>query len=175
MSGQLEFKLEGAEELARTFQELEDAISVRRAGREIQGVLVNSLKAFRDQAKARAHQLAASVPLFRRRQWPTDPLHVANAITAQWAKGEANEAAAIAGVPKSHFWGVFLEYGTRHSRALPFLRPGWEPGQVLDQVAAGLRERLDRVARRRASAGLPASGPGAEFPLQPTGGWGAGA
>lgn len=146
------FESSGFEELAKTFQDLEDAISVKRASRELTGVLVNSLKAFRDQAKARAHQLSASVPLFRRRQWPTSPLHVAEAITAQWAKGEANEVAATAGVPKSHFWGVFLEYGTKHSRAYPFLRPGWEPGVVLDAVAAGLSERLARVRGRKAAA-----------------------
>lgn len=147
----MEFRLDGAEELAQTFRELEDAISVKRASRELTGVLINALKVFREQAKARAHQLSASVPLFRRRQWPTSPLHVAEAITAQWAKGEANEVAATAGVPKSHFWGVFLEYGTRFARAFPFLRPGWEPGQVLDLVAAGLSERLARVRARRAA------------------------
>lgn len=170
-----ELELSGFEELAQTFRELEDAISVKRAGRELTGVLVNSLKVFRDQARARAHRLAESVRLFRRREWRTNPLHMADAITAQWAKGEANEVAAIAGVPRSHFWGVFLEYGTRFARAFPFLRPAWEPGEVLDRVAEGLRERLDRVARRRSRAGLPTSGSGAEFPLQPTGGWGAGA
>lgn len=149
MSDALELKLEGLEDLGQTFRDLEEAISAKKASRELTGLLIVSLKGFVAQARARAHQLSASTPLWRRRQWPTSPVHVAEAIRVQWTRGDSGEVAATAGVPRSHFWGVFLEYGTRVARAFPFLRPGWDPGQVLDSVASGLRSRLERVRTRR--------------------------
>jgi HK97 gp10 family phage protein len=144
-------EMQGADELRQNFQALEEGLSARRAARELTGALVNALKVYADAARARAHQLNASVPLWRRRQWPTSPLHVAEAIKAQWARGDAGEVAATAGVPRTHFWGLFLEYGTRYARALPFLRPAWQPGEVLGKVADALRERLARIKLRRTS------------------------
>lgn len=145
-----EFKLEGDRDVVDAFRALEQGMSVRYAAREMTGALISALQVYVAAVKAGARRLSDSVPLWRRRQWPTDPLHAADAVRAQWARGDAGEVAATAGVPRTHFWALFLEYGTKWARAFPFLRPAWVPADVLDGVAAALRSRLDRLTARLA-------------------------
>lgn len=50
------------------------------------------------------------------------------------------------------FWGMFLEFGTRHMKKQPFLRPAFEARQreALNRLGQALGERIEKAAKKLA-------------------------
>jgi len=75
---------------------------------------------------------------------------VAASLVIEVVRGADGGKTIAVGPDPAHFYGIFLEFGTRHMPARPFMRPAWDAQvqKVLDQLVGELRAAIERAARR---------------------------
>jgi HK97 gp10 family phage protein len=114
-----------------------------QGGPELAAVLNRLSKAAKRQQlypilKAAAAPMRDHAAGSARRRPPTPDLadHIAVAAATRvgsieggkWSPTDENQAAVAMGPTKGFEHGIFLEYGTVHSRAFPFMRPAFDGG-----------------------------------------------
>ncbi len=135
-----ELTIVGADELVRNLRQLPQDV----AGKVLRKALKNAGAQVAERASTLAPRSAA----------PGPSGHMADSIGVRSLKVEEGDAdlevnLAI-GPDKDHFWGLFSEFGTKHERATPFLRPAWDGlrEQVLTDFAANMTIEIERAVKR---------------------------
>jgi HK97 gp10 family phage protein len=65
--------------------------------------------------------------------------------------GDEGSLTLIVGPDKKAFYDIFDEFGTKHQKANPFMRPAFEEtkAQVLDKFVSDLRDELNALQEHR--------------------------
>lgn len=125
MASRFRVSVEGGEELARRLSQLSESMSG--------AVLVEATLAGAGPIKETASQRA-----------PRDEGRLSRSIDAEVVKAEPRRAAVHVGPNRNAFYGMFVELGTRHIAAKPFLRPAFdmEKDKAVEAIADHLRTAL---------------------------------
>lgn len=125
--------IEGWEELRRKFRDLGDRMQ--------KNVVRGALRSAATPVLKEAHALA-----------PKDEHDLANAI-AMTVSVKKNESSAAVGIKRRQEgaparYAHLQEFGTRHHRAQPFLRPALDNkrGDVIDRFADAVKSQIKRLA-----------------------------
>ncbi len=132
-----DIQLQGASELIAKLQALPDKL----ANNVMTGALFAGARVIRDEARRR-------VPILDLTKWggPHEPGALLQAILARRSRSRSrNEVLARVGISYDAFYGHYVEFGTRHARAYPFMRPaydtkGGDAAQAVIDYAAGRLE-----------------------------------
>lgn len=130
------------------FTELEQAL--RQLPEEIAGkTLASALRTASQPIATHAKETAVLS------DHPSKVGHMADSIKVRALKEETVndlESSFWIGPDRKHFYGLFWEFGTRHQRARPFLRPAWDEGKdrALDSFGKALWTAIERAAKRLA-------------------------
>lgn len=128
-------RLEGERTLLRRLERMEDEL--RAAAMD--GALQGAAESWADRAGQRVP--ASAGPPTR------GGLHLKNAIRVETKKREPDHVVKAVGPRRDQFHGIFVEVGTVHQPARPFLRPTFDERrrQALFDVAAALKRRLASI------------------------------
>jgi len=157
-----ELRVEGAEEIARGFEQLRDAFSFKTAARWMRQVLKDALRSiFVPVARARAPRSAIPKRWYYtkgqgKKPRPTNPVHMADSIDAQSVRAaEHGDITVGAGPGKLHFWARFQEFGTKVQPAHSFIRPAFYATKeaLLAAVTVKFKERFERAMARARAGG----------------------
>jgi HK97 gp10 family phage protein len=109
--------------------------------------LVLAARVLQDGMMRRAPQAAEHRIIRRGKHYPRK---LAHAIGYRIRFRKDGDPTAEVGPLTSAYWGMFVELGTRHQAARPFIRPTLDQdGQIaVAAFVAGAREALDAVVRR---------------------------
>lgn len=143
-------QLEGVADLTGKLVDLGLKFAVKELRRTVKDALGIA------EHKARASMPQGDVPHFTYRGRLVSPgyalstLHIETTINKQ-----RGAAIAFLGVGREAFYAVqFVELGTAHMQAQPWLRPSFESSEdpMLQQITVGLREGIKRTAKSQARA-----------------------
>jgi HK97 gp10 family phage protein len=135
-----DISLTGASELVARIEALPDKV----ANNVMSGALYAGARRIRDEARRRA-------PILDLAKWhgPREPGVLRQNIVARRSRSRSqHEIFAKVGITRDAFYGHFIEYGTRHAAAYPFMRPAVDTsqGSAAQAVVDYARERLDAEA-----------------------------
>jgi HK97 gp10 family phage protein len=135
-----EISLTGASELVSRLEALPDKL----ANNVMTGALYAGARLIRDEARRRA-------PILDLEKWrgPHEPgLLLQNIVARRSRSRSRDEIIAKVGITRDAFYGHFIEYGTRHAAAYPFMRPALDTTQAeaAQEVVDYARERVDAEA-----------------------------
>lgn len=140
------FTITGLADLSTALKALPDVLERRYLGRAV----LAGAKVIRDAARRRA-PMRTDAKLKRRRRGGklTAPGNLRRMITARLTKPEAGRVTARIGPKGSAFYGKFVELGTAHQPAEPYLRPALDEqaGEALTVMAESLRGSLGKAAQ----------------------------
>jgi len=76
--------------------------------------------------------------------------HMADTIDLRVASASDQEIALALGPDDQHFYGRYVEFGTRFAAAQPFMRPAFdeEARKTIDRLGPLLWQAIERAARR---------------------------
>lgn len=142
--------LEGVPELTGKLTEL----GVKLAARELRGTMKDALQLAEHRARARMPQGTEPHYTYRGRLvapgYALGTLHIETGLNKR-----TGAAIATLGVGREAFYAVqFVELGTAHMPAQPWLRPAFvdSEDEMLRQIGVSLRERIERTAKSAARA-----------------------
>lgn len=142
-------QLEGVAETTAKLNEL----GVKLAARELRATVKNAIAEAEHRARARMPQGTEPHKTYRGRLvspgYAITTLHIEVSLDKR-----SGAAVARLGVGREAFYAVqFVELGTYKMAAQPWLRPSFEESQdaMLQSIASELRERVEKIARRRAA------------------------
>lgn len=142
-------QLEGVRELTGKLTEM----GVKLATRELRGTVKSALQEAEHLARARMPQGTEPHVTHRGRLvsggYALSTLHIEVSVNKR-----TGAVVATLGVGREAFYAViFVELGTSKMGAQPWLRPAFEESQdaQLRKIATELRQRVDKIARRRAA------------------------
>lgn len=154
---EIELKIAGGAELERKLEELPRKAAERIVRRECQAAAVP----WRDEMASRVRRgwhVWQRTTLRDRRNKRTaeggrtrDFGVIATNIRMQTSVEPGDLASSTRVYPDPRaFWAKFLEFGTAHQRAFPFIRPSFESEKstVLDRFISGVRDALAAVGLR---------------------------
>lgn len=148
-------QLEGVAELTAKLNEL----GAKVAGRELRGTAKDALTIAEQRARALMPQGTEPHKTYRGRLvsggYALSTLHIETKLNKR-----TGAAVATLGVGREAFYAAaFVELGTAHMAARPWLRPALEDSQdaMLAQISKSLKARIDKVARSRQRAAQRAS------------------
>jgi HK97 gp10 family phage protein len=134
----------GGKELYDKLTMLPDRVAVNvMAGATFAGV-----KVIRDLARK-------LVPILDLSKWggPHEPgALLAGIFVGRTRSHDRNVVGAIVGIGRDVWWGKFVEFGTRHARAYPFMRPAADEGKegAVDAVIEYAGKRIEEEAQKAA-------------------------
>lgn len=144
-------QLEGVRELTGQLTEL----GAKLAARELKGTVKTALEEAEHRARARMPQ--GDDPHFTHRGRLVSPGFAITTLHIEVGVNKRTGAVVAAlGVGREAFYVVqFVELGTSKMAAQPWLRPSFEESEdpMLRKLAAELRQRVERIARKRRGAG----------------------
>jgi HK97 gp10 family phage protein len=134
----------GGKELHDKLLTLTDRVAVN--------VMVGAMYAGATVIRAIARKL---VPIMDLSRWngPHEPGALLAGIFAGRTKSrDRNTVGAIVGISKEVWWGRYVEMGTRHARAFPFMRPAADEGKeaAVEAVAEYAGRRIETEAAKSA-------------------------
>lgn len=140
-------QLEGVRELTGKITEL----GAKFAARELKGTVKSAMEEAEHVARANIPQ--GTEPHVTHRGRLVSPGYAISTLHIETRINKRNGAAvASLGVGREAFYAViFVELGTSKTPAQPWLRPAFEQSEdpMLRKMAAELKERAEKVARRR--------------------------
>lgn len=139
------FKFEGGKEIAAALLQLSD-----RGARAIQQ------EALLDGAEVIRPAIAKAAP----RRAPKPDI-ADNIVTSRLNVTEEHGGGLAVGPQKGFYYGTFLEFGTAHMSAQPFMRPGFDTtvGEALTTIGSSFWRELAAKGIHRSSAGsVPVEG-----------------
>lgn len=142
-------QLEGVRELTGQLTDL----GAKLATRELRGTVKAALQEAEHLARARIPQ--GTVGHYTHRGLFVTPGYALSTLHIEVSVNKRTGAVvATLGVGREAFYAVaFVELGTAHMAAQPWLRPSFEETQdaQLQKIADELRARVEKIARRRAA------------------------
>jgi len=126
MSDRITIKLEGSDKLVRKLQKLESAF----AGEVLERAVRYAAQPVIEDASQKAPKLTGKL---------------ARNIGIDLDKKSRSRVMVSVGPEKDVFYGMFLELGTKHITARPFLRPALDENE--QNIKRRLRDRLKRELR----------------------------
>jgi HK97 gp10 family phage protein len=159
------WQLAGWDTVAARLREVGQELGLKRIRRALVGALYRAAWLYLNRVKATAPRAAADAKIWRRKKWPTKPVHMADAWRAKVVRSEDDEDVAVmASIPRSHYWAVFVEFGTRHMRARPFARPSFSAtaAAMMEVLVQFFRERLERAVAKARRIQAPGDQPPSE-------------
>lgn len=143
--------LEGVKELTGKLTEL----GAKFAAKELRGTVEGALEQAEHKARARMPQ--GTVPHVTRRGRLVSPGFALSTLHIETRIDKTRGAAvALLGVAREAFYVLqFVELGWSGAAAQPWLQPAFAESEdaMLQTLAAELRERVERVARKRGPRG----------------------
>lgn len=140
-------QLEGVKALTAQLTEL----GAKVASKELRGTVKNALEEAEHIARATMPQGDEPHKTYRGRLvsggFALSTLHIETSLNKR-----TGAAVATLGVAREAFYATaFVELGTSKMAAQPWLRPAFERSQdaMLRKIATELRERVEKIARRR--------------------------
>lgn len=132
----------GGKELHDKLLTLTDRVAVN--------VMAGAMFAGAREIRAIARKL---VPILDLTKWggPHEPgALLAGIFAGRTRSRDRNTIGAIVGIGRDVWWGKFVEFGTRHARAYPFMRPAADEGKnaAVDAVVAYAGRRIEEEARK---------------------------
>jgi HK97 gp10 family phage protein len=121
MSDSISIDIAGGNELFARFQTMPDRMAIN----VFVGACYAGIKVFRAIARAICPELDLS-------KWggPHEPGALrAGIFVGRTRSHDRNTVGAICGISREVWWGKFVEFGTRHARAYPFMRPAADEGK----------------------------------------------
>ena len=142
----VEVKVSGGAELFEALEKAprEVAKAIIRAGlRSAAGIWRGEMKT----RVARGWHVFKSSLLGRSREWGFLAGHIGMKVRVT---GDELEGSCQVGPVKKGFWALFLEFGTAHMPAQPFIRPSFETRrqEVLDRFTTVCKEKLEKLGLR---------------------------
>lgn len=144
-------QLEGVADLTKKLTEMRGAL----AAKDLRGVVKEAITEAEHKARARIPQGSQPHITYRGRLvspgYAISTLHVETFINKR-----TGAAVATLGVGREAFYAtLFVELGTARMPAQPWLRPSFEESEdgMLRSIAAELRKRVERIAKKQARAG----------------------
>lgn len=148
-------RITGAKEMEAALRQLPDYI----AKKVVVSALKEAAQPILDEARARAPVGQESKGRVRLRRSKKGKVTISNygklkldlKIVTVPAKLTAYSATVAVTVGKA-FWGMFLEFGTRHQRKTPFLRPAFEAKKMeaLNRLGQALGRGIEQAAEKLA-------------------------
>lgn len=135
-----DIQLQGARELIAQFE----ALPQRIADNVMSGALYAGASLIRDEARK-------NVPILDLEKWggPHEPGELLQAIVARRSRSRSrDQVIAKVGITYEAFYGHYVEFGTRHARAWPFMRPAY------DSKGAEAAQEVVNYAKERFEAGV---------------------
>lgn len=143
-------QLEGVAELTGKLNEL----GVKLAARELRGTVKDAMQLA--EHRARSRMPVGTEPHFTYRGRLVSPGYAISTLHIETSLNKRSGAAvATLGVGREAFYAVqFVELGTAHMPAQPWLRPSFEDSedQMLKQIGDSLKKRIERTAKSAARA-----------------------
>jgi len=143
-------RLEGVGELTAKLNEL----GVKLAARELRGTVKDALELAEHRARARIPQGSQPHKTYRGRLvspgYAISTLHIETRINKRTGAAEA-----MLGVGREAFYAVaFVELGTAHTPAQPWLRPSFEDAEdaMLKQISTSLFQRIEKTRKSQQRA-----------------------
>lgn len=138
-------ELKGGKELHDQLLQLPDRIATN----VMAGAMYAGAKIIRDLARKR-------VPILNLERWggPHEPGLLLQSVQASRTRSrDRNFVGAIVGIAKSAFYGRFIEFGTKHAAAFPFMRPAADEGK--EDAASAVIEYAGRRIEQEAARQQP--------------------
>lgn len=146
----VESRLEGVPELTAKLTEL----GVKLAARELRGTVKDALEIAEHRARATMPQGSEPHETYRGRLvspgYALTTLHIETRLNKQTGAAEA-----LLGVGREAFYAVqFVELGTAHTPAQPWLRPSFEgaENEMLKQIRTSLAQRVEKTRKSQQRA-----------------------
>jgi len=120
-------EIQGGEELEARLKTLTDRVAIN--------VMAGAMYAGAKVIRTAARKL---VPIMDLSKWggPHEPGNLlANIFAGRTRSRDRNTVGALVGISAAAFYGRFVEFGTKHARAFPFMRPAADESKE-DAVAA---------------------------------------
>lgn len=138
------FKLTGTDQLAATLRALPDALQ--------HDVLLDGLT---QAAYPVARDMAGLVRRGGKAPHIADSVRTVEIRKVQGVKLTEHEVAVAVGPTKDFYYGWFLEFGTIHMAAMPFMRPAWDRSvpTILPTLSRIFWAALARSASSRSMSG----------------------
>lgn len=128
------FTFKGGKELEANLHTLTDRVAVN----VMVGATFAGAKVIRDRARKKARQLTGN--LFR------------NIFAGRSRSRDKNVVKGITGIGGDAYYGRFIEFGTQHAPAFPFMRPAADEGKEA-AVEALVEYAGNRIEKEAAKAG----------------------
>lgn len=161
MSGPtMSMRIEGLSELEAALVELGDSVAVpvlRAVGRRSMQPMLDDARRYAEASKDRGalqEALGLAVTGYGKRLSLADALVTVRLRIKSTSRSDRRKKYGHRSkyVPNPRRYWHLVEWGTRRSRAKPFIRPALDANErlALESVRDGLRQRIDRVKKRRA-------------------------
>ena len=144
MADSVKIEMQGAAELEARLRALPDRVAVN--------VMAGAMYAGAKIILGLARKLA---PIMDLSKWngPHEPANLLrNIFAARTRSHDRNSVGAKVGIGKEAFYGRFVEFGTRHAKAYPFMRPAADSGKegAVAAVVDYAGRRIEQEAAKKA-------------------------
>lgn len=145
MATRTRFRVEGLQQLGEAMRELGADMAGKIARAATNAAAQTVKKAAQNRAPVATGNLKRNIIVKRLRKSETK-LSSEHIVTVR--KGRLTTKQKQAGLQDAYY-ASFVEYGTVHAPAQPFLRPGFEAAKksALDAAVARMKQRIDKAQR----------------------------